>query len=112
MKYLLLVAMLFGFSFSAYAIEDKKMAERIANDVGLPAEQVEMVLESFKSEVISTLKNDGEIRMNGIGKFFLQHTDAAERIDPRSGEPLFVPAKNYLRFRASAAGNANFNLVE
>jgi len=108
-KNLLLTALLFGLSFSAYAIEDKEMAERIAADVDLSAEQVEKVLESFKREVIATLKNDGEIRMNGMGKFFLQHTDGAERIDPRSGETIYIPAKNYLRFRAFATGNANFN---
>ena len=109
MKKILLAAVIFSFSFPASAIEDKEMAERISRDTGLSPEQVELVLESFKSEVIATLRSDGEIRMKDIGKFFLQRTDAEERTDPRSGDIITVPAKNYLRFRASAVGNGHFN---
>jgi len=100
---------LFGFSMPSFALEDGEMAIIISDDIGLSPQEVQMVLESFKHQIISTLQNDGEIKLNGVGKFFLQQAKANERKDHRTGDMIQIPAKNYLRFRASYEANENFN---
>jgi len=112
MKKTLLILALCGFglsSLSAFALEDGEMAVIISEDTGLAPEEVQMVLESFKYQIISTLQDDGEIKLNGVGKFFLQQAKENTRKDHRTGEIIYISAKNYLRFRASSEANDNFN---
>jgi len=108
-KNILLMLVLLGFSMPSFALEDGEMAVIISDDIGLSPQEVQMVLESFKSQIISTLQDDGEIKLNGVGKFFLQQAKANQRKDHRTGEMIDIPAKNYLRFRASYEANENFN---
>jgi DNA-binding protein HU-beta len=96
-------------SLSAYGIGDKELAGRIAKRTGVEQGQVEEILAAFKEQVIADLAAGEEVRLNQFGKFYTKHMEAREARNPRSGEIVQVPSRNYLRFKAFDSGNGRLN---
>jgi len=44
-----------------------------------------------------------------LGKFYVKHRDAHKARNPKTGEMVDVPARNYLRFKAFKSGHAQLN---
>jgi len=108
MRKLLSFILLLSFCSASFAIGDRGLAKLISEDTGIDEEQVFIVLKSFKHQVSTQLKDGRTIRMQGFGKFELESTPARPG-NPNTGEMRPIPAKNYLRFRPSKAGNQSVN---
>jgi len=85
---------------SASAMGDKELAKAMARQSGLSAEQAQAALAAFKSIVIEQVKAGEAVRLKGFGKFTLQERKAHMARNPKTGERVKVPARNYLRFKA------------
>lgn len=108
MKKLLYVLLLVGFSSTAVAQSDRCLAKIIATDLNMEEEQVFQVLKSFKQEIIKTLRDGKVVRLQGLGQFYVEHQEERPG-NPRTGEMIPIPAKDYLRFKPSKVGNQSLN---
>jgi DNA-binding protein HU-beta len=58
----------------------------------------EAVLESLVSGITEALKKGEDVSLVGFGTFKVQHQNAREGRNPRTGEVLSIPARNVARF--------------
>lgn len=98
-------------SAQSIAQSDRGLAKTIAKDLQMDQQQVFQIIKSFKQEVIKSLREDDVVRLQGLGQFYVEQ-QAARPGNPRTGETEAMPAKKYLRFKPSKAGNQNLNRPE
>jgi len=60
------------------------------------AHAVDAMLES----IAGALKDGDEVRLTGFGTFSVTHRKASEGRNPRTGEPIQIPASNQPKFKA------------
>ncbi len=60
------------------------------------AHAVDAMLES----IAGALKDGDEVRLPGFGTFSVTHRKASEGRNPRTGEPIQIPASNQPKFKA------------
>lgn len=106
---MILVGMILLMVSPAWAMGDKELAAQVAKRAQVDKATAEKVIASFKEEVIAQLKAGEEVRLNDFGKFFAKSKDAHTAKNPKTGESVDVPAKNYLRFKAFKSGHAQLN---
>lgn len=72
----------------------------IAGKTELTKKDVEKVLKSFEEVITEELADKGEIRLVGFGTFSV--TERAERVgrNPKTNEPITIPASITPRFKA------------
>ncbi|NOQ82061.1 MAG: HU family DNA-binding protein [Methylophaga sp.] len=109
MKRYLLTIILFVFTSTVLAQSDRGLAKLIAADLSMDEEQVFQVIKSFKHHTIEALREGKVVRLQGLGQFYAEHEAARPNGNPRTGESRPIPAKNYLRFKASKVGNQSLN---
>lgn len=77
----------------------KKLISQIAEQTGLSQADVVKVLDAFVEVVKSSLKAGETIRLVNFGTFEVAQQKARKSRNPRTGEPIEVPAKQVPRFR-------------
>jgi len=91
------------------AQSDRGLAKLIAADLTMDEEQAFQVIKRFKHHTIEALRNGKVVRLQGLGQFYAEHEEARPNGNPRTGESRPIPAKSYLRFKASKVGNQSLN---
>ena len=74
--------------------------DAVAAQVDLPQTKVDAVLKSFESAIARQLSTGGEVRIAGFGSFKVAERAARTSRNPRTGEPIDVPARTAPRFIA------------
>jgi nucleoid DNA-binding protein len=108
MKVSILIMMLSLFSTVAIAQSDRGISREIAKELSMDEEQVFQVLKAFKKQVVIALKDEDIVRLQGLGQFYSEHQPARAG-NPQTGENEAMPAKKWLRFKASKVGNQSLN---
>ncbi len=106
--YLLLLTLLLSVT-SVFAQSDRGLSRLIAADLAMDEEQVFQVIKRFKHHTIDSLRHGKVVRLQGLGRFYVEYVDAKPNGNPRTGETRPIPAKNYLRFKPSKVGNQSLN---
>ena len=75
------------------AVAQKSMLSKVDAKKALDA-----VLESIGEE----LKNDGKVVLVGFGTFSVTERSARKGINPRTKEPIDIPAKKVVKFKAGS----------
>ena len=71
---------------------------------------LEDALDIFCHEIINTLKSNGIIEIRGFGTFFTKKIkEKYSARNPKTGEIIYVPEKNKIRFKASRKLNEIIN---
>lgn len=65
--------------------------------------QAEQVVEMLIATITDTLKSGGEVSIAGLGIFSAKMRAARTARNPRTGEPIQVPAMKVPKFRAAKA---------
>ena len=76
------------------------MIAKIADDAGISKVQAEKALGAFTGAVTDSLKSGNKIALVGFGTFDVSARAARVARNPRTGEPINVPAMNVPRFKA------------
>ena len=76
------------------------LVKNIAEDAGITKAQAEAALESFVSSVTGALKQHEKVTLVGFGTFSVSKRDARTGRNPRTGEPLDIPASFTPKFKA------------
>ena len=63
---------------------------------------LERIFELFLQEIIDSLINKKSIEIRSLGTFFIKEIKEKKQArNPKTGENIYVPKKNKIRFRAS-----------
>jgi DNA-binding protein HU-beta len=73
----------------------------ISDVTGLKRKEVKAVLDAFGNLSLDTLKVEGQALLPALGKLKLRERNERRGRNPRTGEPLTIPAKKVVRFSAS-----------
>jgi len=79
------------------------LAEAIAEKIGSSKADGERAVETVIESIVSTLKSGGEVSIAGLGIFSAKERAARTARNPRTGEPVQVPAMRVPKFRAAKA---------
>lgn len=85
----------------AKALTKSQVAEQVANRVGLTRKQATQVLAELAALAYREARNGFTIP--GVGKLVLVNRKARMGRNPRTGEPIQIPAKRVVRFRIAKA---------
>lgn len=76
------------------------LVDQIAKKTGSTKAAAEKVLQGFLGSVQEALVQDGKITLTGFGTFSVETRKARTGRNPRTGEPMKIPATNVVKFRA------------
>jgi len=72
--------------------------DTVAAECDLPSQKVDAVLKAFEGAIGRSLSQGGEVRIAGFGTFKTSARAARTSRNPRTGEPVQVPARTAARF--------------
>jgi len=81
-------------------VSRRNLVNRIAATTGHPKTHVDQVLVRFLEELGADLAEEGQVQLRGFGGFRTVELPARVGRNPRTGEPVDIPARRHVRFRA------------
>ncbi len=78
---------------------------KIALETGLSQADVKAVVDATFKTITETTAAGETVNIHGVGKFLTSHRSARNGVNPKTRQPISVPAKDVLVFRASPALN-------
>ena len=76
----------------------KDIANAIATTTGIPALQVQEVVQKTFDAIVATLVTERRIELRGFGVFEVKKRAARNGRNPRTGEKVFVPERLVVKF--------------
>ncbi len=74
----------------------------VAEETGLTKADAGRALDAVMNGITEGLKNDGKVTLVGFGVFASKERAARDGINPLTKEPLHIPAKNVVSFKAGS----------
>ena len=72
--------------------------DTVAAACDMPSSKVNEVIKAFEEAIMRSLSQGGEVRIAGFGTFKTSARSARTSRNPRTGEPVEVPARTAARF--------------
>ena len=85
------------------------LVSAVADSTGLSKSDGANAVDSMLDAIAGTLKSGGEVRLAGFGTFSVAHRKASEGRNPRTGEPIRIPASKQPKFKAGKALKSALN---
>ncbi|WP_420605773.1 HU family DNA-binding protein [Novosphingopyxis sp.] len=79
------------------------LVNQVADTSGLSKSDASKAVESVFDTITSTLKSGGDVRLVGFGTFSVSQRKASTGRNPRTGEPMTIPASTQPKFKAGKA---------
>ncbi|MSO71912.1 MAG: HU family DNA-binding protein [Alphaproteobacteria bacterium] len=79
------------------------LVAEVAAKAGLSKADAEKAVDTVLDTITGCLKNKDEVRLVGFGTFLVSRRAASQGRNPRTGEPIQIPASNQPKFRAGKA---------
>ena len=79
------------------------IVKTIASETADSKRRVAAVVEAFLDEVRDTLVKRKKVTLGGFGTFRVHQRKARKGRNPRTGEPLIIPAARVVRFKAGTS---------
>jgi DNA-binding protein HU-beta len=76
------------------------LIDSIASGSGLSKADSGRALEAFIGAVTSSLRGGGTVKITGFGTFSVSHRAATTGRNPRTGEPIQIPASKNAKFKS------------
>lgn len=80
-----------------------QLIEEIAKQAKLKKNEASQALDAVFQIITESLKNDEPVAIPGFGKFTVRKRKAMKGRNPRTGDPINIPAKNLPSFIAGSA---------
>ncbi|MDR3154413.1 MAG: HU family DNA-binding protein [Deltaproteobacteria bacterium] len=78
-----------------------ELVAKIASEADVTQAQANRALKSFVSAVSDEVKTTGSINVTGLGTFTVAKRPARSGFNPRTREPIKIPASTSVRFKCS-----------
>ena len=72
----------------------------VADSTGLSKTDAAKAVDSVFEEITTALTNSDEVRLVGFGSFSVANRAASQGRNPRTGEPMQIPASRQPKFKA------------
>ena len=79
----------------------KEIVAALAKEAGINLTQADAVLGSLVETCRQEVKSGNPFRLAGLGTFSLKHSAARNGVNPATGEPIAIPARNRMAFKSS-----------
>jgi len=79
-----------------------ELIDAIAKDAEITKAAAKKALESFISNVSSTLENNGKVSLVGFGTFSVAERAERQGINPSTKKPITIAAKKVAKFKAGS----------
>lgn len=73
----------------------------IAGEVGVSRETAGALIDAFLGHMTTALARGEEVRLSGFGNFVVAERKASTGRNPRTGEPMDLPASRMPKFRVA-----------
>jgi DNA-binding protein HU-beta len=83
-------------------VNKNELVDQVAGRAGLPRAGAAGAIEAALAAIEQELAAGGEVSITGFGKFSVSERSARQARNPRTGEPIEVPAGRAPRFTAGA----------
>ena len=84
-------------------MKKEDLVKNISKKTGLSQRKVLAVVNSFISALREGIEKDGKVVLVGFGTFEVKTRKARRGRNPRTGKPIDIPAKKYVRFKPGKA---------
>ena len=81
----------------------------VADSTGLSKSDAAKAVDSVFDEITTALTKDDEVRLVGFGSFSVANRAASQGRNPRTGEPMQIPASRQPKFKAGKGLKAAVN---
>lgn len=78
------------------------MIKLVAKEADLPIKKATLAVDSLLSAITDSLKKGEDVKLMNVGKLYVVNVPASERMNPRTREPVKVPAHKVVRFKVSS----------
>ncbi|MDD2475295.1 MAG: HU family DNA-binding protein [Dysgonamonadaceae bacterium] len=79
-----------------------ELVSAVAQKSGLTKVDAKKALDALLESISEELKNDGRVVLVGFGSFSVTERSARKGINPRTKEPIDIPAKKVVKFKAGS----------
>lgn len=79
-----------------------ELISAVAQKSGLSKVDAKKALDGVLESIGEELKNDGRVVLVGFGTFSVTERSARKGINPRTKEPIDIPAKKVVKFKAGS----------
>ena len=79
-----------------------ELVSAVAEKSGLTKVDAKKALDAVLESIGEELKNDGKVVLVGFGTFSVNERSARKGINPRTKEPIDIPAKKVVKFKAGS----------
>src|SRR6476659_7362148 len=80
-------------------VTKKELANKISEDIGLTHLKTQDIVQRTLDAIIQTLVSEGRIELRNFGVFEVKQRAPRKARNPRTGDKVFVPAKNVVTFK-------------
>ena len=74
----------------------------VAEKTGLSKVDAKKAVEAFVETVSSELKEGGKVALLGFGSFSVAEKSARKGVNPKTKQPIEIPARKSVKFKAGA----------
>ena len=87
----------------------RELVDRIASASGCPKVTVSRIVNLLLGEMTEAIGQDGRLELRSFGVFSVVEVAVHTGRNPKTGEPVAVPARKHVRFRATGRLRAKIN---
>jgi nucleoid DNA-binding protein len=81
------------------AVTKKEIVATIAEEIGLTQLKTKEIVQKTFDAIVATLVRDGRIELRNFGVFEVKRRAPRKARNPRTGDKVYVPAKNVVTFK-------------
>lgn len=85
------------------------LVSAVADQCGMSKADVGKVVDATLDTIAKALKKKDDVRLVGFGTYTVTQRSASEGRNPRTGEPIRIPAKKQAKFRPGKKLNEELN---
>ena len=82
------------------ALTKSDMADMLFEELGLNKREAKEIVEMFFEEIRASLESNEQVKLSGFGNFELRDKGERPGRNPKTGELIYIPEKNKVRFRS------------
>ncbi|RME02803.1 MAG: HU family DNA-binding protein [Planctomycetota bacterium] len=94
---------------SSKRVTFEELVKMVAQKSTLSQQKTRVVLRNFLAILKKRLQHGKEINLRGLGTFYVKKAKARKGYHPKTRKIIQIPARKYLRFRASLAFRKSLN---
>jgi nucleoid DNA-binding protein len=80
-----------------------QLIDRVNGDLELSKKDTQIAVNAILESITEELSEGNEVKLPNFGKFSVRRKEAYTARNPQNGEPVDVPAKNVVKFKAAKA---------